>query len=57
MGLFTRRKTVFVDSDILVIGGGMGGCVATYESRYWGPRQSQRKFQARTLHARGQNDS
>ncbi len=21
MGLFTRRKTVFVDSDILVIGG------------------------------------
>ena len=31
-----RRKTVFVDSDILVIGGGMGGCGATYESRYWG---------------------
>ena len=30
------RKTVFVDSDILVIGGGMGGCGATYESRYWG---------------------
>ena len=36
MGLFTRRKTVVVDSDILVIGGGMGGCGATYESRYWG---------------------
>ena len=36
MALFTRRKTVFVDSDILVIGGGMGGCGATYESRYWG---------------------
>src|SRR5438046_991572 len=36
MGLFTRRKTVFVDSDILVIGGGMGGCGATYEARYWG---------------------
>src|SRR6266545_2584674 len=36
MGLFTRRKTVFVDSDILVIGGGMAGCGATYESRYWG---------------------
>ena len=36
MGLFTRRKTVMVDSDILVIGGGMGGCGATYESRYWG---------------------
>ena len=36
MGLFTRRKTVFVDSDILIIGGGFGGCGATYESRYWG---------------------
>ena len=36
MGLFSRRKTVFVDADILVIGGGMGGCGATYESRYWG---------------------
>jgi adenylylsulfate reductase subunit A len=36
MGLFTRRKTVFVDSDILVIGGGMAGCGATYETRYWG---------------------
>ena len=31
-----RRKTVFVDADILVVGGGMGGCGATYESRYWG---------------------
>ncbi len=31
-----RRKTVYVDSDILVVGGGMGGCGATYESRYWG---------------------
>src|SRR6516165_9796152 len=31
-----RRKTVSVDADILVIGGGMGGCGATYESRYWG---------------------
>src|SRR4051812_35140885 len=36
MGWFTGRKTVFVDADILVIGGGMGGCGATYESRYWG---------------------
>jgi adenylylsulfate reductase subunit A len=24
-----------VDSDILVIGGGFGGCGATYEARYW----------------------
>src|SRR5262245_55470463 len=31
-----RRRTVFVDSDILVVGGGMSGCGATYESRYWG---------------------
>jgi adenylylsulfate reductase subunit A len=31
-----RRKTVFVEADILVVGGGMGGCGATYESRYWG---------------------
>ena len=25
MGLFGARKTVFVDSDILIIGGGMAG--------------------------------
>ena len=36
MGLFSRRKTVFVDADILVIGGGMAGCGATYEAGYWG---------------------
>ncbi|MCH8060739.1 MAG: FAD-binding protein, partial [Proteobacteria bacterium] len=36
MGLFKRRKTIFVDADILVIGGGMAGCGATYEARYWG---------------------
>jgi adenylylsulfate reductase subunit A len=36
MALFSSRKTRFVDSDILVIGGGFGGCGATYESRYWG---------------------
>ncbi len=36
MSLFSSRKTKFVDSDILVIGGGFGGCGATYESRYWG---------------------
>lgn len=32
----TRRQTRFVDSDILIIGGGFGGCGATYESRFWG---------------------
>ena len=30
------RGTRFVDSDILVIGGGFGGCGAAYEARYWG---------------------
>ena len=30
------RKTRFVDSDILIVGGGFGGCGAAYESRYWG---------------------
>ena len=36
MSLLSSRKTKFVDSDILVIGGGFGGCGAAYESRYWG---------------------
>jgi adenylylsulfate reductase subunit A len=25
-----------MDADILVVGRGMGGCGAIYESRYWG---------------------
>ncbi|MCL4355169.1 MAG: adenylyl-sulfate reductase subunit alpha [Nitrososphaerota archaeon] len=29
-------KTKFVDSDVLIIGGGMAGCGAAYEARYWG---------------------
>ena len=36
MSMFSRRKTVFVDADILVVGGGMAGCGATYEAGYWG---------------------
>ena len=36
MGLFSSRKTRVVDTDILIIGGGFGGCGAAYESRYWG---------------------
>jgi len=36
MGLFSSRKTHYVDTDILVIGGGFGGSGATYEARYWG---------------------
>ncbi|MEK6551469.1 MAG: adenylyl-sulfate reductase subunit alpha [Pseudomonadota bacterium] len=35
MGIFSSRKTKFVDSDILIIGGGFGGCGAAYEARYW----------------------
>jgi len=30
------RRTRFVDSDILIVGGGFGGCGAAYEARYWG---------------------
>ncbi len=36
MSLFSSRKTKIVDSDVLVVGGGFGGCGAAYESRYWG---------------------
>jgi len=36
MGLFGGRKKIVVESDILVVGGGFGGCGAAYESRYWG---------------------
>ena len=36
MGLFGRRKTIRVESDVLVVGGGMAGCGAAYESRFWG---------------------
>ena len=36
MSLRSSGKTHFVDADILVIGGGFGGCGAAYESRYWG---------------------
>ncbi len=36
MGLMKGRKTIHVNSDVLVVGGGMAGCGATYESRYWG---------------------
>lgn len=31
-----KIKTIFVDCDILVVGGGMGGTGAAYEARYWG---------------------
>jgi adenylylsulfate reductase subunit A len=31
-----KPKTVYEDCDILVVGGGMGGTGAAYESRYWG---------------------
>ena len=31
-----KRKTVWEDCDILVVGGGMAGTGASYEARYWG---------------------
>ena len=31
-----KNKTIFEDCDILVVGGGMAGSGATFESRYWG---------------------
>ncbi|MDE0310155.1 MAG: adenylyl-sulfate reductase subunit alpha [Acidiferrobacterales bacterium] len=31
-----KVKTKYVDCDILVVGGGMGGTGAAYEARYWG---------------------
>ena len=34
--LMARYKTVVEDCDILVVGGGMGGCGAAYEARHWG---------------------
>ena len=36
MALFSSRRTIFTDCDILVVGGGFAGCGAAYESRYWG---------------------
>jgi adenylylsulfate reductase subunit A len=30
------RRAHFVDCDILIVGGGFGGCGAAYESRFWG---------------------
>jgi adenylylsulfate reductase subunit A len=29
-------NTVYEDCDILIVGGGMGGCGAAFEARYWG---------------------
>ena len=34
--LMAKRKTVWEDCDILVVGGGMAGTGAAYEARYWG---------------------
>ncbi len=36
MSLRPSGRVKFVESDILIIGGGFGGCGAAYESRYWG---------------------
>ena len=42
MGLFSRRKTIFVDSDILVIGGGMAGCGGDVRIQVLGARSEDR---------------
>ena len=31
-----NHKTVYEDCDVLIVGGGMAGTGATFESRYWG---------------------
>ena len=31
-----KSKTVYEDCDVLVVGGGMAGTGATFESRHWG---------------------
>ncbi|MDG6928997.1 MAG: adenylyl-sulfate reductase subunit alpha [Nitrososphaerota archaeon] len=36
MSVRSSKAVRRVDSDILIIGGGMAGCGAAYESRYWG---------------------
>ena len=36
MSMRTSKSTRLVDSDLLIIGGGMAGCGAAYEARYWG---------------------
>ncbi len=36
MSVRRSRSTRTVDCDVLIIGGGMAGCGAAYEARYWG---------------------
>ncbi|MGO9443378.1 MAG: adenylyl-sulfate reductase subunit alpha, partial [Thiobacillaceae bacterium] len=36
MTLLSARETLILDCDVLIIGGGFGGCGAAYESRFWG---------------------
>jgi adenosine phosphosulphate reductase, alpha subunit len=38
MSVRSSRSVHRVDCDILIIGGGMAGCGAAYEARYWGRR-------------------
>jgi len=38
MSMRTSKSTRLVDSDLLIIGGGMAGCGAAYEARYWGKK-------------------
>ncbi len=50
MGLFSKRKTVFVDADILVIGGGMACCGATAQIPPWG--RDKKNFRGWEAHNR-----
>ena len=36
MSWFNTRRTITVDADVLVIGGGFSGCGAAYEAGHWG---------------------
>jgi adenylylsulfate reductase subunit A len=36
MSTRSSKGTKFVDCDVLIVGGGMAGCGAAYEGRYWG---------------------
>jgi len=36
MSTTISKRTKRVDADVLIVGGGMAGCGAAYEARYWG---------------------
>ena len=38
-------ETVIVETDLLILGGGMAACGAAYEAAYWAKRQKHRQVQ------------